>query len=287
MELENEKQEYTNFWREPELGNTELLHARFVNHSYTRHSHDTFAIGMIEVGAEEFECNRQKFVAPAGSIVVINPGEVHTGQAASEGGWTYRMLYPEAELLQKVLSETTGKQGVIPFFKNVVIGDNELAPELLNLHFDLQSPISNLERQSRFLWWLTRLIQRHSETRQLPLKEGHEPRAIRQAREFLVENYRENISLDTLAEKVGLSPYHLLRTFRRSCGLPPHAYQNQVRLNQARTLLKAGWHIPQVAIELGYVDQSHFTRQFKRIMGVTPGQYIKRNNLQDNPSFLT
>jgi len=281
LELENDQQEYTNFWREPELGNTELLHARFVNHCYARHTHDTFAIGMIEVGAEQFECNRQKHFAPAGSVVVINPGEVHTGQTATEGGWTYRMLYPEVELLQKTLSETTGRQQAIPYFKNSVMPDKELANELLALHHDLLSPISSLECQSRFLEWLNRLIQRYAEIRPYPPKEGYEPRAIRQAREFLEESYSENISLDALAELVGLSPYHLLRTFRRTFGLPPHAYQNQLRVTHARNLLQAGWNIPQVAVELGFVDQSHFTRQFKRVVGVTPGQYIKRNNLQD------
>jgi AraC-like DNA-binding protein len=70
-----------------------------------------------------------------------------------------------------------------------------------------------------------------------------------------------------------LSPFYLLRTFRDRIGLPPHGYLNQVRLIRAKKLLSQGCQISQVAHEIGFADQSHLTRQFKRMFGVTPGQY--------------
>src|SRR5579862_5115992 len=115
--------EQTKFWRAPELGNLELLHATYITHSFTRHTHEGFAIGVIEQGAEEFYYRHAIHVAPAGSMVVINPGEVHTGNAVKIDGWTYRMIYPDAEAVRQAACELAGRQQAIPLFPNPVIYD--------------------------------------------------------------------------------------------------------------------------------------------------------------------
>src|SRR5579862_6363361 len=86
--------ERATFWRDPDLRNLELLRASFVRHRYIPHTHDEFAIGVIEAGAEQFAYRRARHVAPMGAVVAINPGEMHTGAAATADGWRYRMLYP-------------------------------------------------------------------------------------------------------------------------------------------------------------------------------------------------
>ncbi|MGE5598408.1 MAG: AraC family ligand binding domain-containing protein, partial [Bacteroidota bacterium] len=94
-------QERAKFWRDTTLGGLELLRASYITHAFAPHTHEGFAIGVIEAGAEGFSYRRSYHVAPAGTMVVINPGERHTGEAAARTGWTYRMLYPEARLLQR------------------------------------------------------------------------------------------------------------------------------------------------------------------------------------------
>jgi AraC-like DNA-binding protein len=74
-----------------------------------------------------------------------------------------------------------------------------------------------------------------------------------------------------LAWAMGMSRFHFLRTFARQFGLPLHAYQINQRMERIRRLLKAG--VPVGEIEAGFADQSHLTRHFKRLMGVSPGQY--------------
>ena len=97
--------ERAKFWLDRQLGDMELLDATYVTHSFSRHVHEGFAIGVIEEGAECFYYRGAEHVAPAGSIVVIEPGEIHTGHAVRETGWTYRTLYPDAALL------ATGRYG--------------------------------------------------------------------------------------------------------------------------------------------------------------------------------
>lgn len=102
------------------------------------------------------------------------------------------------------------------------------------------------------------------------------------AREFLEANAEQDVSLVRLAAVAGLSPFHLVRVFREAVGLPPHAYLDQVRVERAKGLLSAGLPIARAAAEAGFADQSHLTRRFKRLVGVTPGQYrAGSKNVQD------
>src|SRR3954469_23813961 len=81
------------------------------------------------------------------------------------------------------------------------------------------------------------------------------------------------LELETLAQRAGLSRFHALRAFKRRYGLPPHAYQLCLRISRARCMLLAGAPAADVAVQCGFVDQSHFNRHFKRLVGMTPMQY--------------
>lgn len=265
--------EHIKFWHDTTLSNLELLHATYVTHTFAPHTHEGYAIGVIEQGAEQFHYRGSKHVAPAGSIVLINPGEVHTGSSASEHGWTYRMLYPSIELLQRAVSELTDRQHASPFFAEPVICDPELMAEIFLAHRAIEEEASDLERESRLLWTLARLIMRHADAHpQLrPLTKEH--LSIQRARTYLDEHYAENISLEQLAALAQLSPFHLLRSFKNQVSLPPHAYQIQVRIRHARQMLQLGMPCIETALTVGFADQSHFTKHFKRIVGVPPGVY--------------
>jgi AraC-like DNA-binding protein len=105
---------------------------------------------------------------------------------------------------------------------------------------------------------------------------GFEKIKINRVKEYLNAYYGRDITLDDLAEVAQFSPYHLLRTFRSSVGLTPHAYLIQIRIEEGKRLLRTGNPISDVSATTGFTDQSHFTRHFKRIMGITPGQYFPR-----------
>jgi AraC-like DNA-binding protein len=112
---------------------------------------------------------------------------------------------------------------------------------------------------------------------------GRQRRAVRRAREFLSENLEAKLSLETVAAVVGLSRYHFLRVFKQETGLPPHVFRTQRRIDAAQRMLKKGMPFSQVALSVGFNDQSHFTNKFRQFMGATPSQYLSRNH----PQFLT
>jgi AraC family transcriptional regulator len=104
---------------------------------------------------------------------------------------------------------------------------------------------------------------------------GHS-RPVADALRFIHENYASELSLNAIAEAAHLSPFHLARLFKQALGVSPHQYLIQVRVNSARALLSAGSgerSLAEVASAVGFADQSHLTRHFKRIMGVTPRQF--------------
>jgi len=260
-------------WRVPEISGLEVLHASYVTHAFARHTHGEFAVGLIDAGVERFEYRGATHTAPAASTIVLNPEEVHTGTAASDQGWAMRMLYVDPELLRGAAGEVAGRIRDVPFFGEAVLADVHLAGFLNALHVALVGPATALEREMRLLWALAYLLRRHADD---PPRDRPVPRAsaaVQRAREYLDAHSARNVSLRELAHIAALSPYHLARAFRREIGLPPHLYLEQRRASHAKRLLLGSAPLSHVAMDVGFADQSHFTKRFKRFVGVTPRQY--------------
>ncbi|MGF1570679.1 MAG: AraC family ligand binding domain-containing protein [Nodosilinea sp.] len=274
-------QERVKFWRDPALQGLDILRARYVTHSFSRHTHDGYAIGVIEAGVEAFAYRGETHQAQAGQLVIIHPGEVHTGQAGAPQGWAYRMLYPDVLLMQRAAQELGLTRSAEPYFPAAVIVDPWLAQRFRQLHLALEHADLRLERESRLLGLMTCLIERHSEapppaTAPGPTSPGRDRlKPVRQVQDYVRQHYAENLSLDQLATLANLPPLKLLRQFRQLTGLPPHRYLVQVRVQQAQRLLGMGVAIADVATDTGFADQSHLNRHFKRLVGVTPGQYAQ------------
>ncbi len=222
---------------------------------------------------DEFYCDGQMHTASVGSIVVINPYEVHTGRPMGSVPLLYRSLYPSPQVMSEIASQLAGSTE-IPYFPSPVIRDEPLAKKLLQVHRVIEKAEDNPRLQSLLFCALSELVTRHSDKGCSSNHVGDEHVAIKRTKEYISDYYSENITLDRLAQISGLSPYHLLRAFRQAVGLPPHEYLVNVRIEHARTLLTKGHSIAQAAYETGFADQSHLTRHFKRSLGVTPGQYI-------------
>ena len=265
-------------WREPALANAELLRASYRTHQFPPHAHDEYAIGFIERGAQAYTRGRkERLIMPMGTICVINPGQLHEGRGATETGWDYQMIYVPPEGLAMVLADSEPISGRdLPFFAESVIDDPDTLRALYAAHVCSESSdASQLEKASRLVHALRQLMTRHGQgvpRAQLPRAE---PGVVRRAREFIDASVAANPSLDEIADAAGMSPFHLLREFKKAVGVPPHVYLVQRRMDEARRLLLKG-HAPRmVAMEVGYSDQSHLSREFRRFYGVPPSTAIR------------
>jgi AraC-like DNA-binding protein len=254
-----------------------FLHAHYIQHAYPRHSHDYYVISVIERGRQSFLHKGTKYVTPPGGLILINPGAVHTGEAVDGAGFELRSLYPTTAHIEMAISELTGTNHAIPFFKEVRVDDPHVAKNISALHRAMFDASSLLESESRLLWMLTQLIERYADVSYAQRKAGREKKVVQQACNYIEENFAKGISLNELAEYVALSPYHLLRVFRAEVGMPPYTYLESIRVRQAQRLIERGRSLADVAVETGFSSQSHMTRHFKSIIGVTPGEYARQS----------
>ncbi len=261
--------------RVSDMDNLEIYQASYTTHVFSRHWHDGFGIGVIEHGCEVFDYEGDKQWASRRSIVLMNPGVIHTGAAANQQiGWQYHIMYPGLECLQKIAEQINEKNNSIPYFPNPVVFDKECAEKLLNL-FSLfeHSPLS-MEHQSVFTDAMAIILQRHSTLTHAEMNKKRDHKVVKFVRGYIHQYYNKDISLKELAILSGKSQFHLLREFEKEIGIPPHSYQIFIRIQKAKELLLKGQSILAVAFETGFTDQSHFSRHFKRILGITPREYI-------------
>jgi AraC-like DNA-binding protein len=266
--------EWSQYYRQPALHDLEVLHARFIEHRFARHSHEYYVIGVVEAGVQAFSYRGARHVTPAGQVFVVNPGEPHTGEAATQGGYVYRTVYPRPALMQQVAADVTVR-AALPFFTRAVIHDESLNERLARLHRAIAEGAPSLSVESHLIDALAHLIRRYADHRRSRSCGLSERSAIRRAREYIDAHYDADVSLSELAAVVHLSPFYFARAFQKEVGLPPHAYLETVRITHGRELLLRGVPIADVAVAIGYRDQSHFTHRFKRLLGMTLGQVAR------------
>ncbi|VVN85337.1 AraC family transcriptional regulator [Pseudomonas fluorescens] len=275
MKLEGES---VRFWQTAPLAGVELLAARYIEQRFVPHVHDGYVIGLIMAGAQRYRYRGADHLAGSGTLVLINPDELHTGHKGTDDGWLYRAFYPDNEQILSLLAELELPANSLPAFGATLYRDPDLVDGFCQLHRLLESPASALQQQTVWREMMLSLLQRHAGV-STPDKPGREHRAVAQAKELLQSQLAAPPSLEELATAVNLSPFHFARVFRRATGMPPHTWLMQQRIARARALLRDGCLPLEVATQLGFADQSHLSRQFKQVYGVGPGAYRNARQL--------
>ncbi|KVN27896.1 AraC family transcriptional regulator [Burkholderia pyrrocinia] len=289
------------YWRTPLLPDADLVTAAYRDHTFAPHWHDAYTIPVIEAGAERFTCRGSGHVAETGTVPVINPGEVHTGSRATDDGWRYRVCYVPVEFIRSLASAIAGRPQDAPWFPLDVIRDTDLAARVARAHRMMEAGSTRataahahgpqagddaapgapriydpLAAETAMLDAFSTLIVRYADAHPRPASLAADEPRVEAMRERLAADLTCALTLDDVAQVAGLSPFHAARLFTRTTGMPPHAWRNQLRLQRALAPLRAGVAVADVAADSGFVDQSHFTRHFKRMFGVPPGRWQMR-----------
>jgi AraC-like DNA-binding protein len=244
-----------------------------------RHAHEEFQLVFSSSVAYEFSYRRSNIVLPPQQLGLIQSGEPHASRSDDSTGQALQLMFFSPEILLGTAAMLEQPQSAI--FPNLVVSDAATVQQFLNLHTTLSKSVSQLECETLIFAFLTQLILRCAENPPT-LSELRESSIVLAIRDYLQENYAENISLTQLAQLVDRTPAHVVRVFSAAVGLPPHAYQTQLRIDRAKTLLMQGKPIVDIAQAIGFADQAHFSRQFKRLNGVAPKLYRQNiKNVQD------
>jgi len=263
-------QEQIRVWRPKGLPGLEMRSGVAVRAPYPRHWHEEYQLCLIQAGGGELLYRGVHHETPPTSLFIVHPGEVHANQ--TETGCSFRSIYVTPELVREAVAGVSSPEQSLPFFPNPLIFDPEIIALYQRVHL---SQVPALEQESALHEMLTRLVIRHAEGKYPPRALGREHQAVRRVRDYIIESHARNISLKELSQLVHLSGFHLTRVFAKEIGMPPHAFQTQVRVARAKQLLTSGMSLASVAATTGFADQSHFIRHFKRLMKITPGEYLK------------
>lgn len=241
--------------------------------SQPRHVHETYQIGLILRGGGMFQYRGARLAVPAGALAVVQAGEAHSCYTNEAEGWTFGILYVATNLFQKVLLELTEKAGKAPHFSSLIFRNAGLARTVLNLIGSFERPTSQLEQETRLLHTLGEIIKRCADE-PLPTNSVKlEHRGVGLVKEYLRAHYCDEVTLAELALLTKLSRFYLFHVFTKTEGLTPHDYQISIRIDKAKSSILKGHPLADVAAEIGFADQAHFTRTFKKYTGVTPGKY--------------
>ncbi|MDI3353050.1 AraC family transcriptional regulator [Pseudomonas sp. UYIF39] len=261
------------FWRDDALP---FIEARSIADGrevcYTRHAHEHFSIGAITAGRSTYLHEQSQFQVSAGTVVLMNPGDVHACNPIDDQPWSYLMLYVETPWLTDLQHQLGfGQDQAFRRFSITHLHDADLFAGLKGLYevlVDDQHDI--LRKHSAAVEFFTDVQQRLNPGDQ-PLREPNFK--LERAAEYIRDNCTQLLKLEDICAAAQLSPSYLIRAFKQRYGMTPHAFVLNQRIQFARERLRSGKLIADVALEAGFADQAHFQRVFKQHLAATPGQY--------------
>lgn len=264
------------FWRDPAVP---FLEARAIDDGrdvcYTRHTHETFSIGLITSGESEYLNGTKRQHVRAGSVVLMNPGDAHACNPLGHEAWGYRMFYVDCAWLGKLQQELEGGGAAFRPYAATVSNDPALYAGLAALYDTCVHPhLDPLARHAAAVAFFTTLHSTLQDTlRPAAAMTAHADDQLRRAADYIAAHCMRPLKLDEICAVAGLSPSHLIRSFKARYGMTPHAWLVNCRIQLCRKRLKEGEPIADVALAAGFADQAHLQRAFKLHVAATPGQY--------------
>ncbi|WP_313084979.1 AraC family transcriptional regulator [Pseudomonas sp.] len=258
------------FWRDAALP---FIEARSVADGrrigYGLHSHESFSVGRVDHGTSTYLNGQHSCCIEAGTLVLMNPGDVHACNPVQNRPWAYRMLYVEPDWLAALQATLGFGDEGLRRFAPILTRDAPLQDgfdRLFAAQVDETRPPSDKEAVAEAffseLYW------------RLPLQERPPPDPrLRRAVDFIGAHYQRPLRLEEICATAGVSPSGLIRAFKKHFGITPHAYLTNRRVQFARAELRRGRAIADVALAAGFADQAHLQRAFKQLLAATPGHY--------------
>lgn len=257
------------------LAGVTLMNAHFTEHSFERHSHETYSIGVTASGVQTFHCGGSLHASLPGDVILFNPDEPHDGQRGTQEGFGYAMLYVSSQVVDECRDKEVDL-GMAAYFSQPVVRDAAMGRVLAQAIGAVGQAQESLRAEELTRDVLVRLLQRYGERRSSGEAKPAGAARMARIRDYLRTHFDQDITVDALAREAGLSRVHLTRAFAQQFGVPPHIYLNAVRIERAQASMLAGQSLAEVAAACGFADQSHFSRRFKGSMGLSPGAWLRQ-----------
>lgn len=275
--MEERVKKLIQFSRYPAKPNFEIVYGQNISHSLSRHVHGSFCITAIINGARKCIAENRNFIISGGETSIMAPDVMHACRSETES-YSYITICISPESVNEYLEQQEISMNVnvnIPFHCG---WNDELYKSILQLGIGLGEEKSNLEVEAIYNSFMDVLLPCLLKSKSIRTDFGRNKEIVNLVCEYLTENFDKSILLKDISHIVNVSPFYLTRIFSDTVGVPPHLFQNLIRINRAKKLLKSCHHMTDVATQVGFSDQSHFIHMFKKIVGMTPKEYRKGIN---------
>jgi AraC-like DNA-binding protein len=248
---------------------------------FPNHFHEYYVCGFVESGRRLLSCKNQQYAIESGDLVLFNPFDNHTCEQMDDQALNWRCLNIEKDVMGQISKEITGRHD-FPIFQYNVVCKSDLIPDLRELHDRIISGSMEFDKEEDFYFLMERLIAEYAKT--VGECQMQPDVRIEIVCDYIENHYAERITLADLSDVSGVNKYTLLRNFTMEKGITPYQYLSTTRVNYGKRLLELGKSSMEVALEVGFSDQSHFTRFFKNFIGITPKLYqsifLGENNIR-------
>jgi AraC-like DNA-binding protein len=255
--------QWVHAWKPEVPGIHEVFHARFVDHAYPAHTHNAWTVFTVDEGSIAYDLERRHRGVTGSKVTLLPPHVVHDGRPAASAGYRKRVLYVGTEVLgEHLIGAAVDEPDVLE--PSIVRG-------FRSLHRALGDPGDSFEAEAIFALVAERLEQRLGDSSGDETPPGGS--VAEELRDLLDARLSVGITLAEAGRILEVSPAHLVRSFTHRFGISPHRYLVGRRIEAARRQLLDGLPVARVAADVGFHDQAHFTKHFKRHIGTTPGSY--------------
>lgn len=259
-------------WRLEGIG--EFHHVSNFAHPTSKAFHESLAICFVEQGTFNVRHCGVRYSVGEGALLVAQSGEI-TSCEDFDGKSKHREFHCAPRALEIIAEELGDRFTGGRIFQSPFICDESLRRPFLRFHAAMDAKPTVIESSSLLRDFVGAMILRYGNRPATTLNLGNERCAVKRVKDCLDSCYADNLTLEELARIANLSPFHLVRVFRKQVGLPPHAYQTRLRLNHAKALLAQAATIGEAALNAGFFDQSHFTNHFRKVFGYPPSVHLK------------
>lgn len=267
------KENHFQFINSTRLNNVAMLSATMSDFTYAKHAHEEYSIGLTLQGRQDFFCGSSFHKSTPGCVMLFNPEEVHDGHSGTEQNLEYVMLYIHPDEITPLFQMLGYKGSGALRLGSTLFDDPILRYRVCSLAGLLKgNELSQIEYESE-LFLLAQTLVRHHGSLDIPASRTRTDRLLLNAKDYIIANLSDDISIDQIAAAANISKFHFIRMFRAQFGITPHQYVLNCRINNARKALQVGVSATQAALASGFADASHLNRNFKKVFGMTPKQF--------------
>jgi AraC-like DNA-binding protein len=246
----------------------ELAAARFEDHRFSPHRHDTYAVGCTVGGVQSFSYLGAGHHSLAGDVFVLHPDELHDGRPGTDAGYSYRIAY----VLPALIAMASGWNH-LPFIPSPV-SRNPILARAVTAVLSLDMTDDNDLGHAEAIAALTDALTMFSDAPRSPTPQVDVP-MMHRIREQIADLVPRRIGVAELEREHGIDRFALARQFRSLFGVPPRRFITLRRLDMVAASIRHGCGLADAALAAGFADQSHMTRAFRDAFGMSPGQWRK------------